>query len=264
MIATKIFGLPGFLAIGLLPIFASTEVDTDRRFLSLQTPISRIRTADDPQPGEAPLPGNLRWVRGSVLSWTADSLTLQLKKGSLTLDLGVSTHIIHAAKVMHAVKGTKKVISIDQLKDEVSGQDNEAEPDSLAVGSLVQAHYVERNHKSYAILLIEETNSASRSLKTSGRSYLGVYQGVFFDRYGRPWSDSFQFLVDGRTRRLDLLRETTFVDLTGHLLKWRDVKAGDTLLITYRIDWNDEVGPTEGRLPPTRTTALEIRRLTLR
>jgi hypothetical protein len=263
MIHTKTFGLPGLLAIGLLPIFASTEVDTDRRFLSLQTPISRIRTADDPQPGEAALPGNLRWVRGSVLSWTADSLTLQLKKGSLTLDLGVSTHIIHAAKVMHAVKGTEKVISIDQLKDEVSGQDNEAEPDSLAVGSLVQAHYVERNHKSYAILLIEETNSASRSLKTSGSSYLGVYLGFFFDRYGMRVSDSFQLLVDGRKRQLYPFPGTTFVDLTGDQLKWRDRKAGDTLLITYRIDFNS-AGPLEGVTLSPITTTLEIRRLTLR
>ncbi len=264
MIHTKIFGLPGLLAIGLLSIFASTEVDTDRRFLSLQTPISRIRTADDPQSGEAALPGNLLWVRGSVLSWTADSLTLKLKKGSLTLDLGVSTHIIHAAKVMHAAKGTEKVISTDQLKDEVSGRDNEAEPDSLAVGSRVQAHYVERNHKSYAILLIEETNSASRSLKTSGRSYLGVYLGFLFNAYGRRVSDSFQILVDGRKRQLYPAHGTSFVDLTGHLLKFRDVKAGDTLLITYRMDWLDDVGPIEGRLPPTITSALEIRRLTLR
>jgi hypothetical protein len=255
MIATKIFGLPGLLAIGLLPIFASTEVDTDRRFLSLQAPISRIRTADDPQPGEAALPGNLRWVRGSVLSWTADSVTLQLKKGSLTLDLGVSTHIIHAAKVMHAVKGTEKVISIDQLKDEVSGPDNEAKPDSLAVGSLVQAHYVERNNKSYAILLIEETNSASRSLKTSGSSYLGVFEKYEYN--------AFHVLVDGRTRQLYPFRETTFVDITGHRLNAREMKAGDTWLITYRIDFNS-AGPLEGETLSPITTALEIRRLTLR
>src|ERR1700682_1646556 len=173
MIHTKTTGLLGLLAVGLLPIFASTEADTDRRFLAVQTPISRTKTADDPQPSKSPLPGNLRWVRGSVLSWASDSLTLQLKQGSLTLDLSVS------AQIIHAVKGTQKVISADQLKDEGTGPDNEAKPNSLAVGSLVQAHYVERHHKSYAILIIEETDSAPQSLKKSG-SYLGVFDKTEF------------------------------------------------------------------------------------
>jgi hypothetical protein len=245
MIHTKTTGLLGLLAVGLSPIFASTEADTDRRFLSLQTPISRTRTADDPQPSNAPLPGNLGWVRGSVLSWASDSLTLQLKKGSLRLDLSVSTQIIHA------VKGTQKVISADQLKDEGTGPDNEAKPNSLAVGSLVQAHYVKRNHKSYAILIIEETDSAPQSLKKSGSSYLGVFDKTEFG--------AIHLRVNGRTRWLYPFYGTTFVDSTGHRLPARELKAGDTLLVTYRID-SDSMAD----LQSTKTTALEIRRLTLR
>jgi hypothetical protein len=245
MIHTKTTGLLGLLAVGLLPIFASTEADADRRFLSLQTPISRTQTADDPQASKPPLPGDLRWVRGSVLSWASDSLTLQLKKGSLTLDLSVS------AQIIHAVKGTQKVISADQLKNEETGPDNEAKPDSLAVGSRVQAHYVERHHKSYAILIIEETDSATKSLKRSGSSYLGVFEKTEFG--------AIHLLVDGRARWLYPSYGTTFVDITGHRLPGRELKAGDTLLITYRTDSNGIYGLTS-----TTTTALEIRRLTLR
>jgi hypothetical protein len=249
MIHPKTTGLLGLLAVGLLLIFASTEADTDRRLLSLQTPISCTKTADDPQPGKSPLPGNLRWVRGSVLSWASDSLTLQLKKGSLTLDLSVS------AQIIHGVKGTQKVISADQLKDEGTGPDNEAKPDSLAVGSQVQAHYVERHHKSYAILIIEETDSAPQSLKESGSSYLGVFVKAEFG--------AIHLRVNGRIRWLYPFYGTTFVDSTGHRLPARELKAGDTLLITYRID-SDSFGAAGDVTQSTKTTALEIRRLTLR
>lgn len=245
MIQTKTTGLLGLLAVGLWPIFAPTEAGADRGFLSLQTPISRTKTADDPQRSKSPLPGNLRWVRGSVLSWASDSLTLQLKKGSLTLDLSFP------AQIIHAVKGTQKVISADQLKDEGIGPDNEAKPDSLAVGSLVQAHYVERQHKSYAILIIEETDPAPQSLKTSGSSYLGVFDKTEFG--------AIHLRVDGRTRWLYPFYGTTFVDITGHRLPARELQAGVTLLITYRIDSNSTPG-----WPSTQATALEIRRLTLR
>ena len=244
MIQTKKTGLPSLLAVGLLPIFAWTEADRDRRFLSLPTPISRTKTADDPQPSKSPLPGNLRWVRGSVLSWASDSLTLQLNKGSLTLGLSVSTQIIHA------VKGTQKVVSADQLKNEGLGPDSEAKPDSLAVGSLVQAHYVERHHKSYAVVIIEETDSGLQSLKESRSSYLGVFDKTEFG--------ALNLRVNGRTRRLYPFYGTTFVDITGHRLSTRELKSGDTFLITYRIDSDSVPG-----MQSTKTTALEIRRLTL-
>lgn len=243
MTQTKTTALLGFLAVGLLPMFASTEAGTDRCFLSLQTPISPTKTADAPQPGKAPLSGDLRWVRGSVLSWASNSLTLQLKRGSLTLELSVSTQIIHA------VKGTEKVISAEQLKDEVTGPNNETKPDSLAVGSLVQTHYVEHHHKSYAIVIIEETESAPQSSKKSGSSYLGVLDKTEFG--------AIHLRVNGGIRWLYPFHGTTFVDSTGHRLPARELKAGDTFLITYRLDAavGDLTGPT--------TTALEIRRLTL-
>jgi hypothetical protein len=168
MIQTRTAALPTLLAVGILPIFASSEAGTNRRFISLQTPGSHTKTADDPAP-KSELPENLRWVRGRVVSWASDSLTLQLKKGSLTFDLSVS------ARIIHAVKGAPKVISADQLKDEGAGRVKEAKPDGLAVGSLVQAHYFKRDHKSYAFAIIEEAEPAPKSLPGSGSSYLGVF-----------------------------------------------------------------------------------------
>ena len=250
MIHTKTTGLLGLLAVGLLPIFASTEADPDRRFLSLQTPISRSKTEDDPQLSKSPLPGHLRWVRGSVLSWASDSLTLHLEKASLRLDLSVP------AQIIHAVKGTQKVISVEQLKDEV-GPDNEAKPDSLAVGSLVQAHYFKRDHKSYAVLIVEETNPAPESLKMSGNSFLGVFLKTEFG--------ALHLRVSGRTLRLHP-NGTTFVDSRGYRLPLRELKAGDRLVVTYRMysEAVGGIGDLSGISPTTPQTAvLEIRRLTL-
>lgn len=221
MLQMKTTALAGLLAIGLSPIFASTKADTDRRFLSHQTPNSGTKTADDPQPGESQLPENLRWVRGSVLSWTSDSLTLQLKKGSLTLDLSVR------ARIIHAVKGAPKVVSADQLKGELSGRDKEAKPDSLAVGSPVQAHYFKRDRKSYAIVIIEETEPAPKSQNSSGSSYLAVFE--------KKELGAIRLRVNGRTRSL-YVRGRTFVDTTGYRLPFFELKAGDTLLITHWLE----------------------------
>lgn len=243
MFQTKTTALAGLLAVGLLPIFASTEADTDRRFLSHQTPGSRTKTADDPQPGVSQFPENLRWVRGSVLSWTSDSLTLQLKRGSLTLDLSVR------ARIIHTVKGTPKVVSADQLKDEEASRNKEAKPDSLAVGSLVQAHYFKRDHKSYALVIIEETDPAPKSLQRSGSSYLGVFD--------KKELGAIRLRVNGRTRWLYPSRGTTFVDSTGYRLPFGELKAGDTLLITHWLEMPaSELSRT--------FTLLVIHRITLR
>jgi hypothetical protein len=243
MIQRRTAALLTLLAVGILPIFASSEAGTNRHFLSLQTPGSHTKTWDDPQPGKSQLPENLRWVRGRVLSWASDSLTLQLKKGSLTLDLSV------LAQVIPAFKGTQQVISAAQLKDESTGPDNEAKPDSLAVGARVQAHYFERDHKSYAILIFEETDSASKALKQSGSSYLGVFLKLE--------EQAIHLRANGRTRRIYRARGTTFVDSTGHRLPAREFKPGITLLITYRLDGG---GQGMSWMP----AALEIRWLTLR
>lgn len=240
---TKPTGLLGLLAVGLWPMFASTEADTNRYFLSPQAPVSQTKTADDPQSGKESLPGDLRWVRGRVLSWAADSLTLQLEKKSITLDLSLS------AQIIHTVKGKPKVISADQLKDEGAGRDKKAKPDGLAAGSLVQVHYFKRDHKSYALVIIEETDPTPKSLPRSGSSYLGV-----FDK--KEWG-AIRLSVNGRTRWLYPSRGTTFVDSTGYRLPFQELKAGDTLLITH---WLETAG---GDLNST-FTLLVIHRLTLR
>jgi hypothetical protein len=248
MMQTKTTGLLCLLAVGLLPIFASSEGPMDRRFFSLQTRVSRNKTADAPQPNNERLPGHLRWVRGSVIAWAADSLTLQLKKKSLTLDFGVSPQIVHA------IKGTQKVVSVDQLKDEVTGQGNEAKPDSLAVGSLVQAHYFERHNKSYAVLIVEETEPAPKSAKDSGSSYLGVFEKIEFG--------ALDLRINGRTRRLHP-RSITFIDSTGARLPVRELKAGDRLVIPYRMyaEPVGGIGDISGISPSPQTAVLEIHRL---
>jgi len=220
----------------------------------------------DPQSVESSLPGKLRWVRGAVLSWTSDSLTLQpLQQGkkSLTLDLSLSKQIIHA------VAGTQRVISVDQLNQE-NGRNNKARPESLAVGSAVQAHYFEQHHKFYAIVIIEETNPIPASQKKSGSSYLGVFEkiervavggfGIVFTPMYVPVEGivftQMYVRIDRRTRRFYPSSETTVVDSRGHRLAARGLKAGDTLLITYRLDANG------AGLSTPRTTLLEIRNLT--
>jgi len=256
MIHSKATVLPVLLGFGLLPIFASTAADTDRGFLPREPRIFQTRTADDPQSSESSLPGELRWIRGTVLSWTSDSLTLQpLKQGkkSLTLELSLSQQIIHA------VKGTRKVISVDQLNDEEIA--NKAKPESLAVGSAVQAHYFEQHNKFYAIVIIEEKNPVPPSQKMSGSSYLGVFEKLEISASRLPVPGNsvikiraLHVRIDGRTRRFYPYWQT-MVDSRGNRLTAPNFKAGDTLLITYRLD-ADGVG-----LGTIITTLLEIRNL---
>jgi hypothetical protein len=257
MIHSKATVLPVLLGFGLLPIFASTAAHTDRGFLPREPRISQTRTTDDPQSSESSLPGKLRWIRGTVLSWTSDSLTLQpLKQGkkALTLELSLSQQIIHT------VKGTEKVISVDRLNDEEIA--NKAKPESLAVGSAVQAHYFEQHNKFYAIVIIEEKNPIPVSQKMSGSSYLGVFEKLEISDIHLPVpGDSVMKIralhvrIDGRTRRFYPYWRI-MVDSRGHRLAAPDLKAGDALLITYRLD-ADGVG-----LGTTITTPLEIRNLT--
>jgi hypothetical protein len=255
MIHSKAPVLPGLLAFALLPIFAPTRVDTDRNLSPLERRISQTRNADDPQSSKKSLPGKLSWIRGTVLSWTSDSLTLQpLKQGkkSLTLELGLSHQIIHA------VKGTEKVISVDRLNDEEIA--NKAKPESLAVGSAVQAHYFEQHKKLYAIVIIEEKNPIPVSQTMSGSSYLGIFEKLEISAIHGPGSSvikirALHVRIDGRIRRFYPYWRI-MVDSRGRRLAAPELKAGDTLLITYRLD-ADGAG-----LGTTITTLLEIRNLT--
>ena len=254
MIHSKAPVLPGLLAFAFFPIFASTRADTDRNLSPLEPRISKTRTADDPQSSKKSLPGKLSWIRGTVLSWTSDSLTLQpLKQGkkSLTLELSLSQQIIHA------VKGAQKVISVDQLNDEEIA--NKTKPESLAVGSAVQAHYSEHQHKFYAIVIIEETNPIPASQEKSGSSYLGVLEEIEFPpTYLNGLARGIATMnvrVAGRTRRFYPGSRPNVVNSTGHRLAAPELKAGDTLLITYRLDLYAGAG-----VSPT-TTVLEIRNL---
>jgi hypothetical protein len=257
MIDSKAPALPGLLAFALLafallPIFASTRAGTDGNLSRFQPRISQTRTADHPQSRKESLPGKLSWIRGTVLSWTSDSLTLQPRKQgkkSLTLELSLSKQIIHA------VKGTQKVIPVDQLNDEEISRNNQ---EGLAVGSAIQAHYFEQHKKLYAIVIIEETNPIPASQKESGSSYLGVLEKIEFSLFYLPVDGLARGIgemyvrVEGRSRRFHPPPGSALVNSTGQRLAVRELRTGDTLLITYRLD-----GVYGGS-----TTLLETRNLT--
>jgi hypothetical protein len=253
MICSKETVLSGLLWFGLLPIFASVAADTHGGLLPSETLISHTTTADNSQSSESSLPGKLRWIRGTLLSWSADSITLQPiqpGKKSLTLELSRSKQIVHATK------GTEKVISVDQLKDEELGRNNE---ESLAVGSAVQVHYFEQRKKFYATVIIEETSPIPASQKESGSSYLGVFEKIDVSplRFGAG-TLTFSWIVirvDGRARRFSCSSRATVADGTGRRLTVRELKEGDTVLISYRLD-----GSGSDLGTPT-TTLLEIRNL---
>lgn len=248
MTHSKASGLPVLLTFSLLPIFASPAVGKERECLPPETRIARTQIADDSQSTKSPLPGTLRWIRGTVVSWSSDSLTLKQGKKSLTLDLGLSQQIVHAVKERQAV------ISVDQLKNETMRRNIK---ESLAVGSAVQAHYFEQHKKLYAIVIIEETNPIPASQKMSGSSYLGVFEEI--ELTPGPLGIVFRTInvrIDGRTRNFYSSSLTTVVDRAGHRLAARELREGDTLLITYRLD------ASGAGLSPI-TTLLEIRNLTL-
>jgi hypothetical protein len=189
-------------------------------------------SASDPQTGPARMSGPLRWVRGTVLSQSPDSLTLKLRNSSLTLSLDAATEII--------------------------GAGSPAQSGGLAVGSVVQAHYLSRHDVHRAVVIFDDAASARELSKRSGTSYRGVVKTIR--------SAAVTIRIDGRTQGLSLDSGTTLVDRTGHALAKgskaiaRLLSAGDALLVTYRVDANTtQVGDVA--VPNYWETALEIRKL---
>jgi hypothetical protein len=188
--------------------------------------------ASDPQTGPARMSVPLHWVRGTVLSRWSDSLTLKLRDSSITLSLDAATEIIGAGSA------TK------------SG--------GLAVGSVVQAHYLSRHDVHRAVVIFDDAASIKELSKRSGTSYRGVVKTIR--------SEAVTIRIDGRTQSLTLDSHTTLVDRTGHALAKgskaiaRLLSAGDALLVTYRVDANTtQVGDVA--IPDYWETALEIRKL---
>lgn len=185
-----------------------------------------------PQTGPALVLGSLRWVRGTVFSLSSDSLVLKLRQGSMTLSLDAATEII--------------------------GAGSSAQPGGIAVGSIVQAHYLSRRDERRAVVIFDDKAPGKGLSKRAGTSYQGVVKTIR--------SAAVTICIDGRTQRLTLNSRTTLVDRTGHGLAKgskaiaRLLSAGDTLLVTYRFDaYSTQVGDVA--VPYYWETALEIRRL---
>ena len=188
--------------------------------------------ATAPQTGTARMSGSLRWVRGTVVSQSSDSLQLKLRNSSMTLSLDAATEIISAGSA--------------------------AQSGSLTVGSVVQAHYLSRHDERRAVVVFDDAASVKGMSKRAGTSYRGVVK-----TFG---SGAVTIRIDGRTQRLTLSSRTTLVDRAGHELAKgskaiaRVLSAGDTLLVTYRYDaFSTQVGDVA--VPYYWETALEIRRL---
>jgi hypothetical protein len=187
--------------------------------------------AIDPQTATAHMSRPLRWVRGTVLSQSSDSLVLKLRNGSMTLSLDAATEIIGASS---------------------------AQPGSMAVGSVVQAHYLSHRDEHRAVVIFDDTASLKELSKRAGTSYRGVVKTIR--------SAAVTIRIDGRTQGLTLDSRTTLVDRTGHALAKgskaiaRLLSAGDALLVTYRVD-ADTTQVGDVAVPNYWETALEIRKL---
>ena len=147
--------------------------------------------------------------------------------------------------------------SLDAATD-IIGAGSPARSGGLAVGSVVQAHYLSRHDEHRAVVIFEDAASVKELSKRSGTSYRGVVKTIR--------SAVVAIRIDGRTRSLNLDSHTTLVDRTGQALAKgskaiaRLLSAGDMLLVTYRFDANTtQVGDVA--IPNYWETALEIRRL---
>src|SRR5258708_30639858 len=139
-------------------------------------------SATDPK--TALMSGPLRWVRGTVLSQSPDSLTLKLRDSSISLSLDAATEII--------------------------GAGSPTQSRGVAVGSIAQAHYLNRHDEHRAIVIFDDTASMKELSKRSGTSYRGVVKTIRRAAWAIP--------IDGRTQVLSLDSHTTLVDRTGHAL----------------------------------------------
>lgn len=192
----------------------------------------------DAPSGIAPVPGELSWIRGKVLSLSADSITLQLRASTLKLSIDADTAIIG--------NSSQKVVPANEL--EVGGRRN-----TLAVGTIVQAHYINRHNERRAYIIVDDSLSSAKLSTKPGTSYVGVieWRAASVQIRGRRG----YFLFDSRTR---------LIDRTGHLLAagalavGHRLHVGETVLIIYRTE-----GSTLGTDPELsggfQATALEIR-----
>ena len=188
--------------------------------------------AADAQVPVAKMSEKLSWVRGAVVSQSPGFLTLKLRDSSLTLSLDAETEIVIAS--------------------------NRAQSGGLAVGSVVQAHYLSRGGERRAVVIFDDAAAAQQLSQRAGNSYRGVVKTV---RKG-----GVSIRIVGRTQGLSLDSQTVLVDRMGRQLAKGSkaitplLSSGDSLLVTYSV-YADFTYIGDTPIPNYWETALEIRKL---
>jgi hypothetical protein len=168
-------------------------------------------------------PGKLRWVRGTVTSVTASSLTLKLRDSSVTLAIDAATTPSTAA---------------------------------LSAGSTIEAHFTDRKGDRRAVLLL--TASTGQLSKRFGQSYRGIVErtkrgtlslrvegrkrGVSLDKVTKLFASDGTALGSGSK------------EVSAQL------KAGEMVLVTYD-EVSSDIPAGDIVIPSSSERALEIRRL---
>ena len=185
-----------------------------------------------------PLSGDLRWVRGAVVAVSPASLTLKLGDGVLTLSVDASTEVITARPAVTLVPGS-------------------AATGSLAVGSLVQAHYLDRQGKRAVVIIVDDSGAPWSLAKRAGSSVRGELKHVK--------SRTVSIRIDRRSRDIVMDDRTTLVDRDGHVRAsgakaiTAVLPARADLLVTWAPYW---VMEGDGSVTSYYLNAIEIRTLT--
>jgi hypothetical protein len=170
-----------------------------------------------PDPAAAVV-GKLRWVRATVTSVSADSLTLRLRDKDLTI-----------------------------TRDGV---------EAPAVGSTVEAHYLDKSGAKRAVLIFELEPTTELS-KRAGYSYRGLIK--------RLKRSSVSVAAGTKSNTINLMKKTRLVDAAGRAVAAgaKEVGAllrtGDEVLIKYE---EDSAVVVEGMMMGSGSDqALEVRKL---
>jgi hypothetical protein len=190
------------------------------------------------QPAVAPIPGNLRWVRGIVTAVSPDSLTLKLRENTLTLTIDPTTEVIRASPADRATR---------------------APVDPLTVGSLIEAHYTDLKAIRRAVLIVGGVPGGSAaSSKRPGRSYRGLVK--------ETKRGTLSMRVETRTRSVKLDSRTKLTDTDGRPLAigWKAIASqlwtGEEVLVTYD-EQSDDMQVNDMTIFSSSQRALEIRKL---
>lgn len=190
------------------------------------------------QPAVAPIPGNLRWIRGVATAVSPDSLTLRLRDDSLTMTIDPTTEVVRASPVSRAPR---------------------APTDLLTVGSLIEVHYTDLKAARRAVLIVDGVAGGSAaSSKRPGRSYRGL---VIETKRG-----TLSMRVETRARSVKLVSRTKLTDTDGRSLAigWKAIasqlSAGEVVLVTYD-EQSDDIVTGDTAIYSSYQRALEIRKL---